>query len=75
MQRLVDQEQQGEQEEGGEEAEIQNWSSTHSVTTRAYLQPDSVEKVRHASAKALSFVDEFPFQSAARSIQMFTLVR
>eukprot|EP00904_Undaria_pinnatifida_P005032 jgi/Undpi1/1659/HiC_scaffold_11.g05049.m1 len=48
------QEQQGEQEEGGEEAEIQNWSSTHSVTTRAYLQPDSVEKVEDIVSKAHS---------------------
>lgn len=28
-----------------DETEIENWSSTHSVKTKAYLQPESVEEV------------------------------
>lgn len=57
-QRLVDPK---EQEEGGEETEIENWSSTHAVKTKAYLQPESVEEVRHASAQAISFAEGILF--------------
>eukprot|EP00752_Nemacystus_decipiens_P007727 g6908.t2 len=34
-------------EEEDDEAEIENWSSTHSVKTKAYLQPESAEEVEH----------------------------
>lgn len=32
-------------QEEDDETEIENWSSTHSVTTKAYLQPESAEEV------------------------------
>lgn len=38
--------QQAEEEEHEDGTEIENWSSTHSVKTKAYLQPESVEEVR-----------------------------
>lgn len=39
----VKQKVEGEENEDG--TEIENWSSTHSVKTKAYLQPESVEEV------------------------------
>lgn len=38
--------QQEQAQEEDEETEIENWSSTHSVKTTAYLQPESAEEVR-----------------------------
>lgn len=34
------------EEKNEDGTEIENWSSTHSVKTKAYLQPESVEEVR-----------------------------
>ncbi|CAN0496756.1 unnamed protein product, partial [Laminaria digitata] len=41
--------------------EIENWSSTHSVKTKAYLQPESLDEVNHAPACAISFVEHILF--------------
>lgn len=54
MQRVVAEQQQQQEDE---ETEIENWSSTHSVKTKAYLQPESVDEVSRASARAFSCVD------------------
>lgn len=45
-----------EEEEDDGMTEIENWSSTHSVKTRAYLQPESIEEARiyRPSIKATS---------------------
>lgn len=42
---ILEQEQAQEEDD---ETEIENWSSTHSVKTKAYLQPESAEEVRCA---------------------------
>lgn len=43
-----------QQQQEDEETEIENWSSTHSVKTKAYLQPESVDEVEGIISKAHS---------------------
>ncbi|CAM9159735.1 unnamed protein product, partial [Ascophyllum nodosum] len=43
---------QEEEDEEEEKEEIENWSSTHSVKTKAYLQPESAEEVERIIREA-----------------------
>lgn len=50
-------------QEEDDETEIENWSSTHSVKTMAYLQPESAEEVRCARRQTMFATSRWPVES------------